>query len=67
MGRTNKEMHQGSMLGNGETGAEFIGLNGKVILKLLSVKIDDRLVNFAKRHIFKAFSYKIICHLTNFL
>ena len=48
-------MHQGSMLGNGETGAEFIGLNGKVILKLLSVKIDDRLVNFAKWHIFKAF------------
>ena len=57
LGRTNKEMHQSSIESNKNSNplCEFTGLNTKVILNLLSVRIDDVLVNNAKWHIFKLF------------
>ena len=50
LGRTNKEMHQSSIESNKNSNplCEFTGLNTKVILNLLSVRIDDVLVNNAK-------------------
>ena len=57
LGRTNKEMHQSSIESNKNLNplCEFIGLNSKIILNLLSVRIDDVLVNNSKWHIFKLF------------
>ena len=50
-------MHQSSIESNKNSNplCEFTGLNTKVILNLLSVRIDDVLVNNAKWHIFKLF------------
>ena len=57
LGRTNKEMHQSSIESNKNSNplCEYTGLNTRVILNLLSVRIDNVLVDNAKWHIFKLF------------
>lgn len=50
-----KTMHQNGVKHKKNYTNEAIGLNSKIILKFFSTTIDERLVNSAKWHVFKAF------------
>ncbi len=55
LGRTNKENHQAALTSYTDLVYEPIGLNSKTHLLLLETVIDDKLENFSKWHVFKAF------------
>lgn len=55
LGRTNKENHQAALTSYTNKVYEPIGLNSKTHLLLLETLIDDKLENFAKWHVFRAF------------
>lgn len=50
-----KAMHQNFVLCDDNFIKNTPGLNGKSIMKLLSIKIDNQLINNAKWHIFRSF------------
>ena len=55
LGRSNKENHQTCLTNSTNLKYEAVGLNSKITLNLLYTVIDEKLVNFSKWHIFKAF------------
>ena len=55
LGGAGKSIHQSSRLNFTNNVMESVGLNSSIVLKELSTIIDDKLVNYSKWHIFKAF------------
>ncbi len=55
LGGAGKSIHQSSRLNFTNNVNESVGLNSSIVLKELSTVIDERLVDYSKWHIFKAF------------